>query len=187
MLSSADLVKLADLESAAVDADLAGLHGTNVTRFAGSQLFGSAPGAQIVNMCIGSFGRMSKKFYPDELSVIMALTIMLAWHEMGNYDLAHSVINCSWAISVPFLEAVKLNSSITKLYRSIISFGGNIVPSAGNANPNQSKVTSLSNSTLRHTHRITNIKGLPEKEYNQDRQFFLQPYHRNQRQLRAGY
>ncbi|KAH6949564.1 hypothetical protein DER45DRAFT_580498 [Fusarium avenaceum] len=77
----------------------------------------------------------------------MALAIILAWHEEGTYDLTHSVINCSFAIAVPFLEAVKLDSSITKLYRSIISYGGNIVASAGNANPNQSKVYLKKNTT----------------------------------------
>lgn len=134
-LSNGDLVKLASQQPEVMDFDMVDYHGTNVTRYAATGLYGSAPGAHIVNMCIGFPDKSSGEFVPEEKLVILALRIILAWHKTKVYDLQHSVINCSWRINVSLFEAIKTTSSVTQFFRSIIDFGGNVVAAAGNAIP----------------------------------------------------
>ncbi|KAJ3544056.1 hypothetical protein NM208_g3248 [Fusarium decemcellulare] len=68
------------------DFDMMNYHGTNVTQYAASSLYGSAPGAQIVNMCIDYSDKESGEFVPEEKLVILALSIILACQETEDYN-----------------------------------------------------------------------------------------------------
>ncbi|KAI1853959.1 hypothetical protein JX265_003718 [Neoarthrinium moseri] len=116
-----------------LDMDMDHFHGTNVTQYAASKLYGSASAAQVVNITAAKTGaEVHEKL--QEANVTLAFSIILALHKNGEYNLEKSVINCSWGIGLRATEALHLSSGTAQLLRSIIYHGGNIVGASGNDN-----------------------------------------------------